>query len=218
MNILSVKNLYYRADNTDIINGISLDVQEGDCISIMGASGSGKSTFLKLCADLIPANGGDLVYRNQSYEAYNPLNLRQKISYCVQMPYLFGETVMDNLSFPFSIRHAAVDFERIDELLKRFNLDESFLDKEVNALSGGEKQRIALVRNLIYTPDILLLDEATSALDELNALAVENYVAALNQEGVTVLWVTHNLNQSASIFNKRVVFDAGVIKDVEVLR
>ncbi|MGL4372856.1 MAG: ATP-binding cassette domain-containing protein, partial [Turicibacter sp.] len=101
--------------------------------------------------------------------------------------------------------------------LVQFNLDETFLAKRVDSLSGGEKQRVALVRNLLFTPDILLLDEATSALDRENAVNVENYVAQLNQQGVTVLWITHSLEQSQSIFNKRMVIDQGKVVKDEVL-
>lgn len=217
MTILSVKDLYYRADHTDILNGITLDVNQGDCICIVGASGSGKSTLLKICADLIPVTKGNLIYRDKKYESYDPLELRKNISYCVQLPYLFGDTVRDNLAFVYQIRKEKVNVSHMVELLEMFNLDETVLDKRVDSLSGGEKQRVALVRNLLFTPDILLLDEATSALDRENAVNVENYVAQLNQQGVTVLWITHSLEQSHSIFNKQMVIDQGKVVKVEVL-
>lgn len=218
MNILNIKNIYYRADNTDILKGISVDIKEGDCISIIGSSGSGKSTLLKICSDLITPSSGDIYYRGKNYKDYNPLELRRKISYCIQIPYLFGETVLENLTFPFKIRKKEIDKSEVIKLFEKFNLDESFLDKEIKSLSGGEKQRIALVRNLIYTPDILLLDEVTSALDKENCKLVEAYIKELNDKGVTIVWVTHSMEQSESIFNKRVIISEGKVEKMEELK
>lgn len=218
MSFLELKNIYYENDNNCILNNISINIEKGDCVSIIGASGSGKSTLLKLCADLISPSKGNIYYREKSYLSYNPLELRRKISYCVQIPYLFGSKVYENLEFPFKIRDERVDNSKILALINRFNLDESILEKEITSLSGGEKQRIAIIRNLLYTPEILLLDESTSALDKENAKKVLDYVKELNGQGVTVLWITHNLEESEEIFNKRIYISEGKLEKVEVLK
>lgn len=218
MKILEIDNIYYEVENKNILNGISFNIKEGDCISIIGASGSGKSTLLKICADLLPFSSGDIRYKNKSYLNYNPLELRHKISYSVQIPYLFGKKVRENLEFPFKIRNEKVDENKIISLLNRFNLDESIINKDTSSLSGGEKQRVAIIRSILYTPDILLLDEVTSALDKENSKNVEEYIRELNENGVTVMWVTHNNKQSEGIFNKRVVMSKGKIEKVEVLK
>lgn len=131
---------------------------------------------------------------------------------------MFGKSVCENLEFPFKIRKEQVNKQRIVKLLERFNIDESFLDKDIISLSGGEKQRISIIRNLLYTPDIILLDEATSALDLENAKVVEEYIKELNDLGVTVLWITHSMEQSEKIFNKRITISEGKIECMEVLR
>lgn len=218
MSILDIKNIYYESDNTQILNNINLKVEEGDCISIVGPSGSGKSTLLKLCADLIEISRGEIYYRGQNYMKYEPLELRRNISYCVQIPFLFGDKVIENLEFPYKIRKDDFDKNNIVDLLKTFGLDESILNKDINSLSGGEKQRISITRTLAYTPDILLLDEATSALDKENADKVENYIKELNKNGTTIIWITHNKDQSEGIFNKRVVMCEGKIDRVEVIK
>lgn len=215
MSILEIRDLHYEADNTKILKGISMKIEEGDCVSIIGSSGSGKSTLLKICADLIPVSKGELVYREKDYKRYNPIELRRKISYCVQLPHLFGDKVYENLEFPYNIRKEKIDKGRIVKLLEKFNLDESFLEKDIKSLSGGEKQRISIIRNLIYKPDILLLDEATSALDKENAMVIEKYIEELNKEGVTVIWITHSLEQSERIFNKRIEISEGQVKSIE---
>lgn len=218
MHILSIEKITYKSGNLEILKGISAEVDEGDCISIIGQSGSGKSTLLKICADLLPLSSGRLIFEGKDYKTYNPIMLRRQISYCVQVPQLFGKYVYENVEFPFKIRKEDVDSKRISELLENFKLEEDILAKEIHALSGGEKQRIALIRNLLYTPKILLLDEATASLDADNAEIVEAYVKKLNKEGTTVLWVTHNLEQSTSIFNKRMIISDGKIENMEVIK
>lgn len=218
MSILKIKGLTYIADNTKILDNISLEIKSGELVSVVGSSGSGKSTLLKLCADLISTTEGSINFKGKSYDNYDPIKLRRKISYCVQLPHLFGDKVCENLEFPFKIRKKQMDKARVIALLKRFNLDESFLDKQVKSLSGGEKQRIALIRNFIFEPDIILLDEATAALDKENAKVIEEYVKELNHKGVTVLWITHSKEQSEGIFNKRITIDEGKIGSVEVIK
>ncbi|MDB1947231.1 ATP-binding cassette domain-containing protein [Clostridium tertium] len=218
MNILSIKDVFYNMGDLEILKGISFDIEKGDCMSIVGQSGSGKSTLLKLCADMIPITRGNIYFNGKCYTRYNPIELRKKISYCLQTPELFGKSVCENLEFPFKIRKEKVNKQRIVKLLERFNIDESFLDKDIISLSGGEKQRISIIRNLLYTPDIILLDEATSSLDLENAKIVEEYVQELNDLGVTVLWITHSMEQSEKIFNKRITISEGKIKCMEVLR
>ena len=218
MNILSIKDVFYNMGDLEILKGISFDIEKGDCMSIVGQSGSGKSTLLKLCADMIPITSGNIYFNGKCYTSYNPIELRKKISYCLQTPELFGKSVCENLEFPFKIRKEQVNKQRIVKLLERFNIDESFLDKDIISLSGGEKQRISIIRNLLYTPDIILLDEATSALDLENAKVVEEYIKELNDLGVTVLWITHSMEQSEKIFNKRITISEGKIECMEVLR
>ncbi len=211
MNILKISNVKYSSDKDEIIKGINLTVEKGDCISIVGQSGSGKSTFLKMLSDLISPTGGAIYYNGKDYKEINPIELRRKISYCIQIPYLFGESVYENLAFPFEIRNTSVDEDEILKSLELLKLDKSYLNKKVDALSGGEKQRIALIRNLLSKPDILLLDEVTSGLDKENTKIVQSLIKKINEEGMTVLWITHDMDQSKSIFNKRVHIDEGKI-------
>lgn len=217
MNILKIENLKFKDKERNILNNISLEIKSGECISIVGESGSGKSTLLRILADLISPTSGDIKYKDSSYLLYNPIDLRREISYCTQLPYLFGRTVKENLEFPFKIRSKKVDDKRINELLSVFKLDSNYLYKEINLLSGGEKQRVALIRNLIFTPDVLLLDEATSSLDKPNTIIVEEYIKKLNSLGTTIIWVTHDEAQSTRIFSKKITMEEGKIKKIEVI-
>ncbi|WP_127836786.1 ABC transporter ATP-binding protein [Clostridium prolinivorans] len=218
MSILEFQNVFFDNDGKTILKDISLTINQGDFISIVGPSGSGKSTFLKLCSHLISPSSGNIIYHDKNFMEYNPTELRKSISYCFQSPYLFGDTVMDNIIFPFTLRNAKFNKERVNQLFSSFKMNTDFLTKEVKNLSGGEKQRIALIRSLIFKPEILLLDEITSALDIDNTLIVEDVINSLNKEGTTILWVTHNFEQSRKYANKILTIDSGIIKSLEVLR
>ncbi|QXE19726.1 ATP-binding cassette domain-containing protein [Clostridium sp. 001] len=218
MTLLKFENVTYVKDDKTILKNISVDVEKGDFISIVGSSGSGKSTFLKLCSYLISPTEGGIFYKNRSYEEYDPIKWRQWIAYCFQTPYLFGDTVMDNLKFPYSIRSSKFDLSRAEQLFTDFKLSEDYLKREVRDLSGGEKQRIALIRTLLFKPDILLLDEVTSALDVDNTLIVEGVIESLNENGITILWVTHNPKQSKKYANKVLTIENGRAKSLEVLK
>lgn len=218
LSLVDFQNVTYINDNKSILKDISIDVDSGDFISVVGPSGSGKSTFLKLFAQLISPTEGNIVYKNKSYVEYSPIEWRKSIGYCFQNPYLFGDIVIDNLNFPYSIRNTKIDLKRVEELLSIFKLGRDCLDNKVKNLSGGEKQRIALIRTLLFKPEILLLDEVTSALDVDNALIVENVIQSLNREGITILWITHNPEQSKKYANKIITMENGEIMSLEVLK
>jgi putative ABC transport system ATP-binding protein len=216
--LLEFQNVSFESVDKAILKNISLAIKTGDFISIVGPSGSGKSTFLKLCSHLISPTKGTISFKDKNIIDYNPIELRKNIVYCFQTPYLFGDKVIENINFPYSIRNLKPDQKRVDDLFSMFHMSGDYLHKEVRNLSGGEKQRIALIRSLLFMPDILLLDEITSALDLENAAIVENVIAALNNKGTTVLWITHNQEQSKKYANKLLTIEAGEIKSLEVLK
>ncbi len=211
------QNTSYIVDTIPILKNISISIEQGDHLSIVGPSGSGKSTFLKLCCNLISPSKGLVIYKNKSILDYEPTELRKNIAYCFQTPYLFGKTVIDNVSFPYEIRGNKVDLERVEELFNLFNLNKDYFYKEVKNLSGGEKQRIALIRSLLFKPEVLLLDEVTSALDIDNTAIVESVIKNLNEKGTTIIWVTHNIDQSRRNANKLLTIETAEIKSLEVL-
>lgn len=218
MSLVEFQNVSFVDEDKTILKNISVSIGQGDFISIVGSSGSGKSTFLKLCSHLISPTDGNIVFKGKNFTEYNPAELRKSIAYCFQTPYLFGDTVLENINFPFSIRDVKLDQKRVNDLFSMFHMSTDYLGKDTKNLSGGEKQRIALIRSLLFMPEILLLDEITSALDVENASIVENVITSLNNEGITVLWITHNLEQSRKYANKLMTIEDGEIKSLEVLK
>lgn len=215
MSLLEFKHVAFSAADKDILRDISVSVNDGDFISVVGPSGSGKSTFLKLCSDLISPTEGEIFFDGKNFMDYSPVGLRKEIGYCFQIPHLFGRTVMDNIRFPYDIRKKKPDSERIRELFSMFRMSDDYLDREVENLSGGEKQRLSLIRSMLFMPRILLLDEVTSALDVDNTLLVENIIASVNASGTTILWITHSPEQSRKYANKILTIEAGRVKSFE---
>lgn len=215
--LLQIKNLNYKASKRTILNDINLQVDKGETIAIVGPSGSGKSTLLKQINNLISPTSGELYFKDKPYDDYPPEELRSKISYLMQQSELFGETILDNMKFPAQARHDAFDEERAKQLLKKVGLDEYDLKAKTENMSGGEKQRITIARQLMYTPEILLLDESTSALDVNNKENIEKIIFNLAEQGVAILWITHSDDQSMRHFQKRLTIVDGSITKTEEL-
>ena len=217
MSILRFEHISLAIHGRQILQDISFEVQQGESITIVGPSGSGKSTILKLASSLVSPMGGTIYFQGQPMDQYVPTEYRQRVAYCFQQPYLFGQTVRGNLAFPFTMRGRAVDEARIKDLFDLFHMDLQLLEKSNTELSGGEMQRICLIRSVLFAPDVLLLDEVTSALDAENTEWVEQGLMQLHTEGLTLLQVTHNLDQSVRMGQRRITVKEGRITDCEVL-
>ncbi len=194
--ILEVKHLSFSVGEKEILKDISFKIQKGDFLTIKGPSGSGKSTLLKLLAAIMNPSAGEIIYKGKPLSEYEITDYRKEVSYSFQNAALFGTTVADNLMFPYEIRNEPFDRDRAIALLDKVMLSEQYLDQKITELSGGEKQRVALIRNVLFTPEVLLLDEVTSALDAENRKVISDAILRLNRENnITVLWVTHNTDE-----------------------
>ncbi|WP_265455867.1 ABC transporter ATP-binding protein [Enterococcus sp. HY326] len=196
--MIQLEKVGFIAGGETILADISFAVTKGDFLTISGPSGGGKSTLLKIVASLLTATSGKILFEDRDLAELNPVTYRREVSYCFQQPALFGETVADNLRFPFEIRGETYDEGRAVELLSRVALGKSYLQKSINEISGGEKQRVALIRNLMFPPKVLLLDEVTTGLDEVSQQIVWQLISDSNQEGITILQVTHDRQEIAA--------------------
>jgi len=215
MALLSLNGLSYEVKGQKILEDISYEIEEGDFISIGGPSGSGKSSLLKIIATIISKTKGEILYQGIPLDQYEPTQYRKEVSYCFQSPVLFGKTVKDNLSFPYEIRQMEFDQKKSINLLNALGLSEGDLEKEIKFLSGREKQRVALIRNMLFEPKVLLLDEVTSALDDANRTIIWNWLRALKKNGsITILMVTHN-DEEALLADKNIQIVDGKISTKE---
>ena len=218
MALLELSNISYVANDKSIIRDVSLSVNQGDYITIVGPSGSGKSTLLKLCSDLISPTSGTITYNGRPLTAIDPESYRKEVGYCFQRPYLFSKTVRRNILFPYDIRGMKPDMERIKYLFGLLHMPMEYLERRNDELSGGEMQRICLIRSLIFEPKVLLLDEVTSALDSVNTSIVEQVIDELHNKGMTIVSITHSEEQSLRKANRRITIVDGVLAKAEVLR
>lgn len=197
--ILEIKNLskkYHTKDGEILaIKNINIEVLEGEFISLVGSSGCGKSTLLNIIAGLDKESEGKIIFNR-----FNP-----KIGYMFQSDCLFPWlTIYENclLGLKIQKKNTKENQDYAIELLKKYNLYE-FKDKYPTCLSGGMKQRIALIRTLALKPDILLLDEPFNALDYQSRLAISNDVYdIIKKEGQTAIMVTHDISEAVSMSSK----------------
>lgn len=194
--ILQLQQVSFHIGEKTVLDNINLSVAPGEFKLITGPSGCGKSTLLKIIASLLSPSSGQILFSGQDINSLTPEAYRQQVSYCAQTPALFGDTVYDNLIFPWQIRNQQPEPDRFLAQLSRFGLTEDTLSKSINELSGGEKQRVSLIRNLQFLPKVLLLDEITSALDEQNKNNVNDIIHHyVREQNVAVLWVTHDQDE-----------------------
>lgn len=194
--LLDVQDVAFSNQGRPLLQPVSLQLHQGDEILLTGPSGSGKSTFLKILASLLTPTAGQIRFKGHDITALKAENYRQRVSYCFQTPQLFGNTVYENLALPWQLRQQKPQRDKLIATLESVNLSPDMLNKPVEQLSGGEKQRVGLLRHLQFVPDVLLLDEVTSALDEENKWVVQSLIQRLiAEEQVAVMWVSHDVNE-----------------------
>lgn len=207
MSILDVNNIsmnYHTKQGViEAIKNVSFHVEKGDFLSLLGPSGCGKSTILNLLAGLITPSNGCILYDGKIIE--DPSNI---FGYMFQKDHLFDWlTVWDNITLGLRIRHKLTSENRdnIDALLIRYGLSK-FKNIYPNQLSGGMRQRVALIRTLALNPEILILDEPFSALDYQTRLTVCDEVSQIiKNEEKTVIMVTHDISEAISTSSKIVL-------------
>ena len=191
-NLLEVKHLAVEIGGQSFLRDISFTVAAGDSVAVAGPSGCGKSTLLRTLCLLAPPSGGEVFFAGKEFRSYAPPDLRRRIGYVPQKAVLFGKTVAEDLTYPFQIVKEKPDEGRMKKLLAAVGLAAAFFSAKTDTLSGGEAQRVALVRSLLAQPQVLLLDESTSALDVAATAQVEELLQQLRrEEGLTLLWVSH---------------------------
>lgn len=204
VSLLTLENVGYQVGQQQILRGISLAIDAGEWVTFAGPSGGGKSTLARIIASLLSRTSGELTFDGQPIDSYDPIAYRRRVSYSFQQPTLFGETVRDNLAFPYQIRQLPFDSQRAITALEYVGLAGADLDKAVIDLSGGQRQRVALLRNVMIYPEVLILDEVTAGLDAENKAFVWSLIDHFNQEdGITILTITHD--QSEITVAKRLV-------------
>jgi putative ABC transport system ATP-binding protein len=189
----------------------TFEVSKGETLAIVGPSGSGKSSLLRLLNRLDEPTSGTVFLEAVDYKQLPPRQLRQRVGMVMQRPFLFPGTVADNLRFGPKQRGEQLSDVRVEELLVGVGLA-GCGSRSVANLSGGEAQRVSFARTLANSPEVLLLDEPTSSLDEDSKHEVEAIVRQIGQErGILCVLVTHDTAQAARLAQRALLLEAGRI-------
>jgi putative ABC transport system ATP-binding protein len=192
-----------------ITNNINVQVHVSEILAVVGPSGSGKSSFLRLLNRLDEPTDGVVRLNGQDYRELAPEELRRRVGMVMQFAYLFPGTVAENIKYGPSQRGANLPAEQIAALLQRVGLS-GYQKRDVSNLSGGEAQRVSIARMLANAPEVLLLDEPTSALDEESAREVEDLVLDIIRERrMTCVIVTHNNGQARRLADRTMIIEDG---------
>ena len=219
MAMLVIKNVHMAFDGMEVLKGVSLEVNKGDVVAILGKSGSGKTTLLRCINFLETADQGELVFDGQVFPLHGAskadvARLRKKTAFVFQNYNLFrNKTALQNVTEGLIVARKMPKAQAEDigmKMLQKVGMEDraSFYP---NQLSGGQQQRVAIARGLATDPEIILFDEPTSALDPELTVEVLSVMRQLAGEGMTMLVVTHEMNFARNVSTKVVFMEDGVI-------
>jgi len=209
--ILRAKHLGRRIGETVLVHDVSFELSRGEILAIVGPSGSGKSSLLRLLNRLDEPTEGTVYLEDLDYRGIPPRELRRKIGMVTQRAFLFPGSVADNVKFGPAQRGEALSDAKVEELLRDVGLA-GYASREVSNLSGGEAQRVSLARALANDPVVLLLDEPTSALDDASKLTVESLIlSVVKQSKLTCVIVTHDTRQAQRFAEQVMVLERGQV-------
>lgn len=215
---IEFKNVTKRYDNQNVISELDLTVAVGEFVTILGASGSGKTTTLKMINGLIQPDAGEILINGQPQPEIDLVELRRKMGYVVQQVGLFPHmSIAKNIAIVPELLHWPQDriTARVDELLRVVQLNPAtYRNRYPRQLSGGQQQRVGVARALAANPEFVLFDEPFGALDALTRLELQTEIKQLHQRLAkkTFLFVTHDINEALFLGQRVLVMNDGQIE------
>lgn len=213
--------------NTVIIPDLNLKIERGEFVTLIGSSGCGKTTVLKMINGLYEATKGDILVNGENIRDKDMIELRRSIGYVIQGNVLFPNmTIEENISYVPRLLNKK-DKEKIEgavnKWMKIVGLEPSMKERYPSELSGGQQQRVGIARALAASPDILLMDEPFGAVDAITRRQLQNELMKIHREtGITILFVTHDIEEALKLGTKMLVMECGEIQQygtpAEILR
>ncbi len=213
MSMLEVRDIHTFYGNIEALKGISLTVEEGECVTLIGSNGAGKSTTLRSISGLTPPRTGDIVFEGENITRTQPADIvKLGISQSPEGRRCFARmTVRENLDMGAYLRRdneVGSDMERVFELFPRLLEREK---QKAGTMSGGEQQMLAIGRALMAKPRLLLLDEPSMGIAPILVERIYETIAEINRQGVTILLVEQNANYALSVSQRAYVLETGVV-------
>ena len=214
--LAELKNLTKCFSNRTVLDDITLQIDEGEMLALLGPNGSGKTTLLKILAFLEKPESGELKFQGETVTDKNAERMRLQSAMVFQRTLLFSTSVYNNIAYGLKMRKLPQNTikEEVKKVLRLVKL-EGFEKRSAKKLSGGEQQRVALSRALVLKTKLLLLDEPTANLDPKNAQIIEEVIATINRElRTTIVMATHNMFQAKTLPHRIALINDGKITEV----
>lgn len=216
MKAIEYKNICMSYNGKKIIENFNLEIEKGEFVTIIGSSGCGKTTILKMVNKLIVPTSGNIIVCGECTNSRDIIELRRSIGYAIQGSVLFPHlTVEKNIAYvPNLINKDKNMTERaVKKWMKIVGLDESLRKNYPDQLSGGQQQRVGIARALAGEPEIVLMDEPFGAVDEITRATLQYEIIRIHKEtGVTIMFVTHDINEALKLGTKVLVMNNGEIQ------
>lgn len=216
--IIELKDIKKAYDQTTVLNHFNLSIEQGEFITIIGTSGSGKTTILKMMNGLIQPTSGLVKVHGKNIQEQDLIQLRRHMGYVIQGSVLFPHlTVKQNIAYVLQLEKKTKNIDQVvDQWLETVQLDASFKDKYPHTLSGGQQQRVGIARALANQPDILLMDEPFGAVDEITRRQLQDELLKIyQQKKITILFVTHDIQEALKLGTKVLIMDQGQIQQFD---
>lgn len=202
-----------------VLQDFSLDVAKGEFITVIGSSGSGKTTMLKMINGLLTPTRGIIYVDDKDISKENQTLLRRNIGYVIQGIGLFPHmSVRKNIAYVPELlnkRDKLRTARAVERLIKVVGLEQEMLDRYPAELSGGQRQRVGIARSLAANPEILLMDEPFGAVDEITRKMLQTEIARIHQElGVTIIFITHDIKEALKLGTRVLVMNNGKIEQI----
>lgn len=220
MSVISLKNITAAYGNKDVLMHFNLEIARGEFVMLIGTSGCGKTTALKLMNGLLRPKEGSVVVNGNDLSRTDLTALRRNLGYVVQETGLFPHlTIEKNISYVADLsrkKDSKAIQNRVTQLLQLVELPEEIRRRYPDELSGGQKQRVGIARALMNSPEILLMDEPFGAVDEITRGQLQEEILRIHREsGITILFVTHDIAEALKLGTCTLVMDGGTVQQCD---